>query len=151
MARLIMIVVAFLIMLGGAVGGLYYWGIDPLAKLGLVPAKTPEPVVVPVVPPTYVDFGLMVVPLIRDREVHNQAEMILRLEVPGDKKEAVTAMLPRIQAGMLEDMIIFLPPTLREHPEIDRDAVRKRLLIDAERIAGPGMVKGVEVENAAIK
>jgi len=146
-----MIVVAFLIMLAGAVGGLYYWGIDPLAKLGLAPAKTPEPVVAVVVPPTYVDFGLLLVPIIRDREVVNQAEMILRLSVPGDKKETVAALLPRLQAGFLEDMIIFLPPMLRDHGEIDREAVRRRLQGDSDRIAGPGLIKDVVVENAAVK
>jgi len=146
-----MIVVAFLVMLAGAVGGLYYWGIDPLAKLGLVPTKAPEPVVAVVVPPTFVDFGLLVVPIIRDREVRNQAEMIIRLQVPSDKKEAVAALLPRLQAGFLEDMIIFLPPSLREHGTVDGEAVRRRLQADSDRIAGPGMVKDVVVEHAEVK
>ena len=146
-----MIVVAFLVMLGGAVGGLYYWGIDPLAKLGLVPTKAPEPVVAVVVPPSYVDFGLLVVPIIRDREVRNQAEMIIRLEVPGDKKEAVAALLPRLQAGFLESMIIFLPPSLRERATIDSEAVRRNLQVTSDRIAGPGMIKNVVVEHAEVK
>ena len=151
MGRLIMIVVAFLVMLGGAVGGLYYWGIDPLAKLGLVPTKAPEPVVPVVVPPTFVDFGLLVVPVIRDREVRSQAEMILRLQVPGDKKEAVATLLPRLQAGYLEDMIIYLSASLKEHETIDSEAVRRRLQTASDRIAGPGMIKDVVVEHAEVK
>jgi len=146
-----MIVVAFLIMLGGAVGGLYYWGIDPLAKLGLAPAKKAEPVVAVVTPPTYVDFGLLVVPIIRDREVHNQAEMIIRLEVPADKKEEVAAMLPRLQANFLEDMIIFMPLSLREHGPVDVAAVSRRLQATSDRVAGQGLIKDVIVEHAEIK
>lgn len=151
MARLIMIVVAFLVMLGGAVGGLYYWGFDPLAKLGLVAAKQPEAAKPPPpTPPTYVDFGLLIVPLIRDREVRSQAEMIIRLEVPADKKEAVAANLPRLQAGFLEDMIVFLPSAV--HGSIvDSVAARRKLQATADRVAGPGMIKDVVIEHAEVK
>jgi hypothetical protein len=152
--RLLFIVVAFLLMIGGVLGGLYYWGIDPLAKvginLGLTPA-TPAATAPAVVLPSYVDFGLLLVPVIQDREVKHQAEMILRLEVVPAKKDDVAADLPRLQAGFLEDMMGFLPMALRDSSELDIPAIRRRLQGVADRILGPGAVKDVIVENAELK
>lgn len=153
MIRLIFIVVAFLLMIGGVVGGLYYWGIDPLAKLGVhlgnapvAPEAPPKPVM-----PSFVDFGLLLVPVIQEHEVKHQAEMILRLQVEPDKKDMVGAQLPRLQAAFLEDMMEFLPLSLRDSSELDLAAVRGRLQAVADRVVGRGAVKDVFIENSELK
>ncbi len=153
MIRLIFIVVAFLLMIGGVIGGLYYWGIDPLAKLGIHLGLTPEtPAAKPVVVlPSYVDFGLLLVPVIQNREVSHQAEMVVRLRVAPDKKDDVAAELPRLQAGFLEDLMEFLPMALRDSSELDLPAICARLQAVADRILGPGAVKQVIIENAELK
>ena len=153
MIRLIFIVVAFLLMIGGVVGGLYYWGIDPLAKLGINLGIAPEvPAAKPTVaPPAYVDFGLLLVPVIQDREVKHQAEMILRLRVDPDRREMVGSQLPRLQAAFLEDMMGYLPLALRDASELDFPTIRSRLLAVSDRIVGPGAVKDVIIENAELK
>ena len=121
MIRLIFMVVAFLMMVGAIIGGLYFWGIDPLDRfnqlIGNAPAPKGDSTAAPVVtPPSYVDFGLLIVPVVQDREVRKQAEMILRLEVPFEKKEIVAQNLPRLQNAFLEDMMAFLPYHLRTVP-----------------------------------
>ena len=35
MKKILIIVVMLLLMVGGVVGGLYFWGIDPMALVGL--------------------------------------------------------------------------------------------------------------------
>lgn len=153
MIRLIVIVVAFLIMVGGLIGGLYFWGIDPLAKfnqlVGNAPADPNAPVVVQ--PQSYVDFGILIVPVVQDREVKKQAEMILRLEVPYDKKEVVAQNLPRLQNAYLQELMSFLPMHLRDSDRLDQAVVRRRLVLLSERVLGPGMVKDVLIEQAAVK
>ncbi len=153
MIRLIFIVVAFLLMIGGVLGGLYYWGVDPLAKLGIHLGLTPEvPAAKPVVVlPSYVDFGLLLVPVIQEREVKHQAEMILLLQVIPDKKDDVAQELPRLQAGFLEDMMEFLPMSLRDRGDLDLDTIRSRLQAVADRVLGRGVVKAVIIENAELK
>ncbi len=152
MIRFIITIVAFFMMIGGVIGGLYYWGIDPLAKLGLTLGKAPAVEQKLVVKPSgYVDFGLLVVPLIRDREVRSQAELILRLEVPMDGKEAVAAQLPRLQAAYLEDMIIFLPVSMRASNVLDITAIRQRLQLVSDRVLGPGQIRNVVVEHSDIQ
>lgn len=154
MIRIILIVVAFLLMIGAVIGGLYFWGIDPLAQFNALIGKQPPGAVAeaPVaVPPTYVDFGLLVVPVIRDREVKKQAEMIIRLQVPPDRKAMVANRLPRLQAAFLEDMLGFLPNVVRDHQPLDIEAVRRRLVMVGERTMGAGNISDVLVENPSLK
>jgi flagellar protein FliL len=155
--RLIFLVIAFLMMIGGIIGGLYFWGIDPLAQFNALIGKAPPPssqsADAPKVttPPSYVDFGLLIVPVVQDREVKKQAEMILRLEVPFEKKEVVAQNLPRLQNAFLEDMMAFLPYQLRNTYTLDDAAIRYRLTIISEKVLGPGMVKSVLIEQSAVR
>lgn len=156
MIRLIFMVIAFLMMVGAIIGGLYFWGVDPLEKfnqlIGNAPApKEAAPVIKPVTPPSYVDFGLLIVPIVQDREVRKQAEMILRLEVPYEKKEVVAQNLPRLQNAFLEDMMAFLPYQLRDNSSLDHVAIRRRLLIICDKVLVPGWVKDVSIEQSSLK
>jgi len=154
--RLIFMVVAFLLMVAAIIGGLYFWGIDPLDRfnqlIGNAPApKETGPAPVMVTPPSYVDFGLLIVPVVQDRELKKQAEMILRLEVPFDKKEIVAQNLPRLQNAFLEDMMAFLPYQLRDNASLDHTAIRRRLLQICDKVLVPGWVKDVSIEQSSLK
>lgn len=156
MIRLIFMVVAFLLMVAAIIGGLYFWGIDPLDRfnqlIGNAPAqKETGPAPVLVTPPSYVDFGLLIVPVVQDRELKKQAEMILRLEVPFEKKEIVAQNLPRLQNAFLEDMMAFLPYQLRDNASLDHAAIRRRLLQVCDKVLVPGWVKDVSIEQSSLK
>lgn len=155
MVRLIFIVVAFLMMIGALIGGLYFWGVDPLAQLNLMLGQAPEDprkVQQATTPQaSYVDFGILIVPIIQDREVKKQAEMVLRLQVPYDKKEKVASNLPRLQHAFLQDMMSFLPPRLRGAAGLDTVAISRRLTAVAEKTLGPGHVEDVVIEQSAVK
>lgn len=157
MIRLIFMVVAFLMMVGAIIGGLYFWGVDPLARfnqlIGNAPAPQEDTAATPmaVAPPSYVDFGLLIVPVVQDREVRKQAEMILRLEVPFDKKEIVAQNLPRLQNAFLQDMMAFLPYQLRDSSSLDHAAIRRRLLTLCDKVLVPGWVKDVSIEQSSLK
>ncbi len=153
MGRIIVIILAFLLILGAVVGGLYYWGINPLAKLGLAPTH-PAPAgqhVVVATQPAYVDFGLLVVPIIQNHQVKSQAEMILRLQVSPSAKDRVAAMIPLLQASYLEDLMDFLPLSLHESPTLDLDAIRRQLVAVSRRVLGPRAIEDVIIENAAVR
>jgi hypothetical protein len=150
--RLIIIVVAFFLLLGAVVGGLYFWGIDPLAKLGVsFSAKAPENPIIKMAPPGFVDLGLVVVPVIEDREVRRQAELIVRVQCAPGQKETVAKGLTRLQAAFLEDLIAFIPKHLREAGMLDPQTLRQHLLPLAQKVAGQGKVDDVLIENAVLK
>lgn len=156
MIKLIFMVLAFLMMVGAIIGGLYFWGVDPLDRfnqlIGNAPAhKEAAPVAPVVTPPSYVDFGLLIVPVVQDREVRKQAEIILRLEVPYEKKEIVAQNLPRLQNAFLEDMMAFLPYQLRDSSSLDHQAIRRRLLTICDKVLVPGWVKDVSIEQSSLK
>lgn len=146
-------VVALLMLIGAVIGGLYFWGIDPLAKLGITaPMMNKEPAAPPPPPPpSYVDFGLLIVPVIQDREVKKQAEMIVRLEVDPKNKEIVAKNLPRLQNAYLAEMITYLGNTVKEGQPLDIPAIRRRLTISAEKTLGGVYVKDVAIENPNLK
>lgn len=157
MIRILIIVFSLLVMLGGVIGGLYYWGIDPLAKLGLKPADLKShaqaaasaAVAAVKVPPSYVDFGLLVVPIVQNHEVHSQAEIVIRLKVPATKVEHVALYIPRLQAAYMESMMEYLPGLLRDHGDLDPDSIRDRLLVVSNQVF-PGDVLDVIIENALL-
>jgi len=153
LVRLIFLVVALLMLIGAVIGGLYFWGVDPLAKLGITaPMMSKEPAAPPPPPPpVYVDFGLLIVPVIQDREVKKQAEMIVRLEVDPKNKEIVAKNLPRLQNAYLAEMITYLGATVREGQPLDVPAIRRRLTISAEKTLGGIYVKDVVIENPNLK
>ncbi|EME69786.1 flagellar basal body-associated protein FliL [Paramagnetospirillum caucaseum] len=150
---MIFMVVALLMLIGAVIGGLYFWGIDPLAKLGITapmigkePAAPPPPP-----PPSYVDFGLLIVPVIQDREVKKQAEMIVRLEVDPKNKEIVAKNLPRLQNAYLAEMISYLSIAVKEGQPLDVPVIRRRLTASAEKTLGGVYVKDVLIENPNLK
>jgi len=153
--RVIFIVISLLLLLAGVVGGLYFWGIDPLAKLGidnpLSQRDTPPPPPPPPPPPSYVDFGLLMVPVIQNHEVRKQAEMIVRLEVDVRNKDIVARNLPRLQNAFLEDMINFLSTNLQPDQSLDTQAISRRLMVVADRTLGPGYLRRVVIENPSLK
>lgn len=156
MIRLIFMVIALLLMVGAIIGGLYFWGIDPLDRFNQLIGNAPAPkgntaTVKTVAPPSYVDFGLLIVPVVQDREVRKQAEMILRLEVPYEKKEVVAQNLPRLQSAFLEDMMAFLPYQLRDNGTLEHGAIRRRLLTICDKVLVPGWVKDVSIEQSSLK
>ncbi len=146
-------VVGLLMLIGAVIGGLYFWGVDPLAKLGITaPMMSKEPAAPPPPPPpTYVDFGLLIVPVIQDREVKKQAEMIVRLEVDPKNKEIVAKNLPRLQNAYLAEMMTYLGVTVKEGQPLDVPAIRRRLTASAEKTLGGVYVKDVAIENPNLK
>ncbi len=159
MLRIFFIIIAFFMLTGAVIGGLYFWGVDPLSKLGLVINKAPDVKGSFRTPEhSYVDFGLLAVPLILDREVKAQAELIVRLDVVFEKKEMVAVNLPRLQAAYLEDMIGYLPSSFRNNggrpisvADLDVIAIRRRLQAVSDRVLGPGAVKAVEIEHTGLR
>lgn len=153
MIRLIFIIIAFMVMMGGLIGGLYFWGIDPLQKfnalIGNVPASMPQQPAP--APPSFVEYGLLSVPLIEQREVHRQAELILRLQVPVQKRDVVAQNIPRLQSAYLAEMMEFLPILLRDGRRLDINAVRRRLQVVTDATLGAGLVKDVLVDQSTIK
>ncbi|RAU22717.1 flagellar basal body-associated protein FliL [Paramagnetospirillum kuznetsovii] len=149
---MIIIIVALLVLIGGGVGGMYFFGIDPLVKLGIsAPAVHQDEPPPPPLPPSYVEFGVLIIPVIQDREVKKQAEMIVRLQVEPKNKEIVAKNLPRLQNAFLGDMIGFLSVTVREGQPLDVVAIQNRLLMTGDKTLGAGFLKDVVVENPVLK
>lgn len=156
MKKILIIVVMLLLMVGGVVGGLYFWGIDPMALVGLkngdITAKAKEAAAaavaaIPVTPPSFVDFGVLVVPVVQNHEVRSQADLVIRLQVPANKTEEVAKYMPRLQAALTEDMMEFVPKVLHDYGMLDMPALSKRMTEVGARVYGPGVIQNVIIEN----
>ena len=158
MIRIIIIVVAILAVAAGGIFGAKMAGIDVLAMAGLQPgdlknkakqAAAAAAAAIPVVQPAFVDFGLLVVPVVLDHEVGSQAELVIRLQVPQGKVEHVATYLPRLQSAFLEAMINYVPVVLRSYGNLDNEALRQRLL-NVSKTVFPGEIEDVIIENAIL-
>ena len=156
MKKILLLVVVVILLLGGVVGGLYFWGKDPLAMIGLkngdITNKAKEAAaaavaVIPVTPPSYVDFGVLVIPVIQNHEVRSQADLVIRLQVKNDKTEEVAKFMPRLQAAFVEQMMEFVPKVLHDYGNLDMNALSKRMVEVGATVYGPGVIENVIIEN----
>ena len=156
MKKILILVVAVLLLLGAVVGGLIFWGMDPLAMVGLKKgdltnkakeAAAAAVAAIPVAQPTYVDFGLLVVPVVINHEVRSQADLVIRLQVNDKKVEDVAKYMPRLQAAFVEDMMEFIPKVLHDYGMLDMAVIRNRLVEVGARVYGPDVIQAVIIEN----
>lgn len=144
MNKAVVIVVGLVSLLGAAAGGMAHLGVPPFGAPAA--AQTVVAEVVPatvVVPPTFVDAGLVGVPVIKGNKVVKSVVLQLQLDVEPGAKSRIEANLPRLQHGFLADLMAFMPAHLKDRSQVDIAAVKRRLAWVCERVIGPGAVREV--------
>ena len=156
MKKILILVVVVILLLGAVVGGMFFWGMDPLALVGLKKdelatkakeAATASMAAITAKQPTFVDFGVLVVPVVINHEIRSQADLVIRLQVVQSKTEEVAKYMPRLQAAYVEDMMEFVPKVLHDYGTLDIDAIRNRLVVVGAKVYGPDVIEAVIIEN----
>jgi len=114
----------------------------PLA--GVVPRLDSPPKVEFVDPtPVIVPLDGMALPVIVNGEIIRQVNIQVKLLVDRRKSPAISALAPKLYSAILKDLLIFLPIHMQDRDEVDKEAIKRRILITCERLIGPDLVKDV--------
>jgi hypothetical protein len=145
MMKLIIIIVIVLIILGGGVlSGMAVLGMGgPL--VGIIPQMdAPPKVELGLTTPMILPLDPMAIPVIENHEIAKQVNLEVKLLVERSKGPAISAVSPKLYSAVLEDLIVFMPIHLRDREEVDKEALKRRIMIVSERTIGKGLVKDVE-------
>jgi flagellar basal body-associated protein FliL len=140
MKKLIILVLAIVLLGGGAVGAMAVFGIGPFAKPQSTAAAPPPPV-----KPTYVDLEAISIPVFIPDQKPRQVFMTLRLETSDEGFKRVKAMEPKIRDVLITDLHNVLPDHLKNRKTTDLTLLKPRMIADVAKALGPGVVTDVLV------
>ncbi len=141
MKKLVILIVVVVLMGGGAVGAMAVFGIGPFAKTEkTVAAPPPPPAKV-----SYIDLEALSIPIFITDQKPRQVYMTLRLEIVSTERKKVEAMMPRIRDNILTDLHKVLPDHLKNRKSTDLNLIKPRMVAQAAKAMGPGIVTDVLV------
>ena len=152
MKKLVIIIAVVLMLTGGVVSVLKTMEIGPFAsKTGENAAQDgedDEQNAPKGEAPRFVDLEPLVIPIFQDQKVATTIQITVKLETLGSKNEAIiNKLLPRLADAYLRDLYAFVPRLLRKTERVDVFAIKARMQLVSDKIAGPGVVDGVLIQS----
>ncbi len=146
MVRTIAIAVAIILMIaGGAVGIMKQLEWGPFA-----PRAEQEASVAAVEQPRFIDMDPLVIPIFTEDRVVAAIQIQLKLETMGAANEAhLNSIKPRISDAFLRELYAFIPRLVQKGGQLDVLAIKRRLQMIADNVAGPGRINGVLVQSVS--
>ena len=150
MKKVLILVVAVLILVGGAVGVMAFLGLGPFAETP--PAEGAEDAAsgpaTPAADLRPVPASAVVIPLLTDDGVAATYQIEFEYRVPDlDSERLVGKSEARLNDAFVSDLHGFLPRMLRDIGRLDRGILKKRMLMVAERALGAGVVPDIEIKT----
>ena len=144
MKKIILIIAVILLLIGGAVGGLFFVGFGPFAKRELPSFEMPKREA----RFTYTDINAIIIPMLTisafdENPKPRQLYLSLRLVYNTDNKEAIMLKIPKLRDAYLREMMLFLPEHMRGRKIADIAAVKLRLVQITNRTMGEGKIQDV--------
>ena len=138
------IIFAFLVMLGGGTTSLLKWlEIGPFAESK---KEEKQPKAQKVEDTITIDMDPLVTTIFQENRVAAMVQIALKLETQGDKRaERIKYLLPVINDAFLRDMHSFMPRLLKAEERIDPEIIRQRLQLIGDKVAGKGLIRNVVV------
>jgi hypothetical protein len=116
--------------------------------VGALPARAADSAALPE-GPVFLTLPVMTVPIFEGDAVTRQASVVLALELEKGKSEADLAPVKaRLVDAYLTELTQLFEQRANADRIIDAQAIKPKLLETAQRIAGPGLVKDVLVQQA---
>jgi hypothetical protein len=147
MVRTIAIAVAIILMIaGGAVGIMKQLEWGPFAPR----AEQEAALQAPVEQPRFIDMDPLVIPIFTEDRVVAAIQIQLKLETLGAANEThLNNIKPRISDAFLRELYAFVPRLVQKGGQLDVLAIKRRLQMVADNVAGPGRINGVLVQSVS--
>lgn len=147
MVRTIAIAAAIILMIAGGTVGIMKqleWGpFAPQAERAAEPES-------PVEAPRFIDMDPLVIPIFAEDRVVAAIQIQLKLETMGAANEShLNAIKPRLSDAFLRELYAFIPRLVQKGGQLDVLAIKRRLQMIADNVAGPGRISGVLVQSVS--
>jgi hypothetical protein len=147
---LIFVVAGFIILAGGAITVMQQLEIGPFAPK-VAASDSPEEKAKRsgprVDPPRFVTMDPVVIPVMQNDRIIGTIQIEIQLETSQSREPQLTKQMVRLTDAFVTDLRAFVPRHLRDHPQVDTEVLKKRLLIIGERAIGKGMFDAVLIQN----
>lgn len=142
MIRIIAIAVAVILMVGGgAVGVMKHFEWGPFAS-------TTGAEETPTEPPRFIDMDPLVIPVFAEGAVITTIQIQVKLETSGAKnEELINHIMPRLSDAFLRELYAYIPRLLRRDGNLDVFAIKKRLQMVGDKVAGEKVINNVLVQS----
>ena len=147
MKKIIVILAALFILVGGAVATLKWLGLGPFENSET--AETEEaPDKDPGMQTIFVDMEPIMVQLLKGNAVAMTVEVQVKIETVGeDIAVFLSRQLPKISDAFVRDLYAFMPRMLKTEKRIDVLILKQRLQVVGERLMGKGLIKDILVQS----
>lgn len=143
MKKLILILAVLLLLGGGGFAGWWFF-FKP-------PAETEEVVEAPAIPSIFVEFPRMSLALIKEGVVTHHLIVTVTVEVAqGDDEIWVKRWRPKLHDSFYAELHSLFAYRYFTEGGYDNERVRKRLLMVAEKVVGPDIIRGIEISIDSI-
>ena len=147
MKKIIVILAALFILVGGAVATLKWLGLGPFEN-----SETTETEEAPDKDPgmqtIFVDMEPIMVQLLQGNAVAMTVEVQVKIETEGqDNAVFLARQMPKISDAFVRDLHAFMPRMLKTKKRIDVLILKQRLQVVGERLMGKGLIKDILVQS----
>ena len=147
MRKLVVIVLAILILVGGAVAAMKWLALGPfeVVATGEEETKPKEEAIL-------IDMEPLVLQVIREGQIAATIEFQIKLETTGQVNASfLNGRLAQVSDAFVRDLHGFLPRLFKKKERLDVTIVKDRLKLVGERLLGKGYIDGVLVQSAIEK
>jgi hypothetical protein len=145
--KIVIIAFAMIMMLAGGVVSIMKWlKIGPFAEQGAAEAV----VVKPKLPPRFLEMPPLVVPILQGEGPAATIQLDFTLEAEGDANaRRIEKLMPKIGDAFFRELFGFIPRLLKQEGRLNLSILKKRLMIVADKVGGPGTIAAVLVQAVA--
>jgi len=148
MKKALIFLVLLLVVVGGAVGAMYFLKLGPFE--GPPPEKTQEELELEREDnTTAISINPFTVPMFQGERIAGSIQVQFELEVVKGQEEAVNSQMVRLEDAYIRDLYVFLPRLLRNQETLDINKLKRRLMRITEKIVGPDIVEDVLIQSVA--
>jgi len=146
MKKLILLIVMFLLLLGGTIGSLMFLETGPFkpkkGEIKKIKQKTLKDTT------QFIDMDPLAMPIFRGNRVAATIQIQIKLETNNkDKAEEINEKMPILTDAFIRDLHSFMPRLLRVKERVDVLIIKQRLQMVSDRVLGKGIVSNVLVQS----
>jgi hypothetical protein len=136
--RIVILLVLFLLLIGGAAGAAWWFLLREPGEEEIVEA--------PVIESAFLEFQPLILPIIEKGRITSQVSMTVIIELPkGDALERGEMYKLKLRDLFFSELHALYALKYVTDQGYDGEIVRQRLMAAAEKIFGPGVLRGIEL------